>query len=225
MNTDAGPMKFLDETLGTLNKHETVIWGQDPVTEEIEIQFLRGPAREYLKQAQHANDEARLTPLRWWLTRWFGIAGAISLAGLIWHNLGGIDFDIWSIVLILVLLLSFFFLVENIPRNRSSKRLGQTLGDLLEKYTATIRATVDDDDLYERNIAIQSALDRITLDVRDSIVTLLDANEEEAVQHVVTTLIEEEQDIIDRQRNARRGTSETRIADITEDILKKTRRR
>lgn len=226
--------KFLDNSYGTLNKHETLIWGQDPMAAGTEIQFLKGPVREYLKRADELNDaNKRLSPFDWAILVGCGVIGLASFVVFTGVFLGISPWQAaYHPVLFPILIVGFVASIVVSAKcwgsssDRSFKRLGDDLGDLMDQYAVAVHPEAADDDLRERNglSPFGAAMDRITPDARDAIVALLDAEDEEAVMHIVKALIDEERDLIDGQRYPERGKNEARIADITETVLKKMTR-
>lgn len=225
---------FLAETPASINKHDTVLWGDDPETPGIEVQFLRGSPQEYLKRAARANDVSeRPSRLEWVVLVLCGLISATSLAGfalaffrnaLPWLSRDPIILTVLAVGTVGPLV--FLHLRSAEAPVYARERLGSALGELRDQYTATIQVEVADDDLRDRDgtSPLRSAMERVTPKARDSVVALLDAGDDEAVEHLLKALIEEERDRLDSQRPAEKGSNETRIADITARVLKEMRR-
>ena len=223
---------------GAPNSHETVIWGHfaDAGTSKVEMQFLRVSVRDHMRRLNKVNDEYRNTPTSPLLSGVFaallGVIASGSLVALIILPLVvGMPFQGWMLSLPVISVVTLIAMPVLSRRKDASDRqawatLRENLGRAVDECAETTCVEVDADDLRERHgtSPVKAAMDRINSDASDSIAALLKAGDREAVEHIIRTLIEEERDLIDGRRHAEQGANAARIADITAEVLEKTRR-
>lgn len=223
----------------TPNKHETVVWGQFEGTKalQIEMQFLRVSVREYIRRLKKVNDEYGNATASSLLSGVFAaLLGVIAFSPLValivLPLVVGMPFQGWMLSLPVISIVTLIAMsVLSRRKDASDERawatLREKLGRAVNECAETTCVEVDADDLRERHgtSPVKAAMvDRINSDASDSIVALLKAGEQEAVEHIVRTLIEEERDLIDGRQYAENGANKARIEEITAEVLAKTRR-
>lgn len=235
----SGTEASLATTSAEMNREKTVIWGHLPDDTKVEVQFLYGSVNKRLRRARKANNEGPGTKKRTLLDcplvpLAYIFALAPTVVFIVLAFLPGMDTSEW--VLALPALTFALLIVIGILRAVSNSRarfnspirrdLGVRMAHIAEDYVERLEITADPDDLRERHgtSPVRAAMDRITPGAKGAIVALLRKEDEEAVEHILRTLIEEERDRLDSQRPAEKGSNETRIADITARVLKEMRR-
>lgn len=229
--------KFLAETDGNLNGDKTVMWGHSPDGTQCEVQFLnRGTSlEEYIRRASKANDAAPNrkredlipSPLKGVLTigAFAPVLGAIVAPEYLLPSQMPFWFPLLAGVAVLSLATIGVLSLIGYLRRRANDSMVEELEEKLDRirrdYCEHFEFEIDPDDIKERNgtSPIRAAMDRITPEARDSLAALIKAENEEAVESVLRTLIQEERDRLDHKG----GMSADQIATITEDVLKQAR--
>lgn len=178
---------FLPDLDGSVNEHQTVVWGSAPQSAVICIQVLRVPLDEYMSQIKLAYKQAKRGHFPRFLPYLLLASAGLFLALIVAQFLHVVDGDLrWTALLFLGLLVAgpLAPAIKNANEERVSDCVEQGVKELERQYVATFQLQANNRKVDD----LKPVMDRVTPEVRDSIMASFDAGDQKTALSIIQTL-------------------------------------